>query len=313
LKLGPGDSLVYRAVARDARPGDAGTASSDTYFIEVAGPGQVPLEGVEMPPELERYAMSQQMIVLKLERLRAREPKMTREAVTEEAASLAAEQRTVRANFIFLLGGHVEDEFEEAEQSHEIQEGRLENSARRDINAAISQMTRAEQGLTAVNTAAALPPAREAVESLQRAFGRSRYLLRSLAVRSRLDPSRRLTGDLEGAGDWRRAVGEPPARAGEAARRLANDLLAMSVTLRDGGRPDPKRLATLAESALAIDPASPFWNDIAQDLLGVEAAASLGPIVARVSREASRGLVPPTPLAQPASPLERAFMTERRQ
>ena len=30
------------------------------------------------------------------------------EALTEEAASIAAEQRTVRANFIFLLGGHVE-------------------------------------------------------------------------------------------------------------------------------------------------------------------------------------------------------------
>ncbi len=312
LKLGPGDSLVYRAVARDGRSGDAGTASSDTFFIEIAGPGQVPLEGVEMPPELERYAMSQQMIVLKLERLRAREPKMNRDAVVEEAASLAAEQRTVRANFIFLLGGHVEDEFEEAEQSHEIQEGRLENNARRDINAAISQMTRAEQGLTAVNTAAALPPARAAVESLQRAFGRSRYLLRSLAVRSRLDPSRRLTGDLEEAGDWRRTAEQAPAREGEAVRRLLNDLLALSAVLRDGEGPDAGQLATLAEAALAIDPASPVWAQIARDLLDLDDADSLAPILARVSREASRGLVSPTPLADPASALERAFMTERR-
>ena len=92
--------------------------------------------------------------VLKLERLRAKEAGLTREALTEEAASIAAEQRTVRANFIFLLGGHVEDEFEEAEHSHEIQEGRLENTARQDINAAISQMTRVGEGLAALNPGA---------------------------------------------------------------------------------------------------------------------------------------------------------------
>ena len=64
--------MIYRVVGRDARPGDAGFASSDTFFIEIAGPGQVALAGFELPPDRERYALSQQMIVLKLERLRAR-------------------------------------------------------------------------------------------------------------------------------------------------------------------------------------------------------------------------------------------------
>ncbi len=73
LGLEPGDSLVYRLVAQDGRSGDAGMAASDTYFVEIAGPGQVPLEGVEMPPEQERYALSQQMIVVKIKRLRQRE------------------------------------------------------------------------------------------------------------------------------------------------------------------------------------------------------------------------------------------------
>ena len=73
LKLRPGDALVYRAVARDGRPADRGLATSDTFFIEVAGPGQIALEGFEMPPDQERYALSQQMIVLKIRRLRARE------------------------------------------------------------------------------------------------------------------------------------------------------------------------------------------------------------------------------------------------
>ena len=105
LKLEPGDALIYRAVANDKRSGEAGLASSDTFFIEVAGPGDVPLEGVEMPPDKERYALSQAMIVLKIERLMAREKSMARDALVDAAGNIAAEQRAVRANFIFLLGG----------------------------------------------------------------------------------------------------------------------------------------------------------------------------------------------------------------
>ena len=218
----------------------------------------------------------------------------------------------MRANFVFLLGGHVEDEFEEAEQSHEIQEGRLENTARKDINAAISQMTRAEQGLTARNTAAALPPARAAVESLQRAFGRSRYLLRSLAVRSRVDPSRRLTGDLEGAGEWRRAESDPSVREGDEARHLLNELIDLSAPASSRNPPDLAPIRQLAESALAIDPASPLWQEIARRLLVAKDADALREVIARVSPEALRGLVDRTPLAREPSPVERAFTSEKR-
>ena len=188
LSLNPGDSVVYRVVGRDQRAGDAGMATSDTFFIEIAGPNQVALPGFELPPEQERYAMSQQMIVLKLERLRAREKSLDRPALEAEVATIAAEQRAVKSNFIFLTGGTVEDEEEEAEHSHEIQEGRLENTARREIGIAIQHMTLTEQALAQVSTTRALPPARDAVEALQRAFGRNRYFLKTLPVRSRVDP-----------------------------------------------------------------------------------------------------------------------------
>ena len=312
LRLGPGDSLVYRAVAQDARPGSAGIAASDTYFVEIAGPGQVALEGVDMPPELERYAMSQQMIVLKLERLRPRIPALSREALEEEAAGIAAEQRTVRANFVFLLGGHVEDEEVEAEQSHEIQEGRLENTARKDINAAISHMTRVEQGLTAVNVPGAIPPARAAVEALQRAFGKSRYLLRSLAVRSRLDPSRRLTGNLAEAGNWQRAQAPANEREGEAARQLLDQLVDAAGGMRSGQRLPPGQLQLLAEAALAIDTASPVWQDAAARILKAEDARALEDVIAKVGPAARRGAVPRTSLAAPPSAVGRAFDVERR-
>ncbi len=312
LKLGPGDSIVYRAVARDGRPGDAGLAASDTYFVEIAGPGQVALEGVEMPPELERYAMSQQMIVMKLERLRAKEPTIARAALVEETASLAAEQRTVRANFVFLLGGHVEDEEVEAEQSHEIQEGRLENTARKDISAAIAHMTRAEQGLSAVSVSGALPPARAAVEALQRAFGRSRYLLRSLAVRSRLDPSRRLTGDVQDARTWRRSAAELTPGEEVVTRQLFDDLLQLAERSPAGGAPDVRRRQELAEAALAIDPSSSVWQEVSRRLLAAGSTTQLADVIAQVSAQALKGTVPRGVLADPESPLVRAFKAERR-
>ena len=314
LGLEPGDSLVYRAVAKDARPGSEGVSASDTYFVEIAGPGQVALEGVDMPPDEERYALSQQMIVLKIERLRVRERTLTRERVAEETANIAAEQRAVRANFVFLLGGHVEDEEVEAEQATEISEGRLQNTARRDVNAAIREMTRAEQGLVAVDTAVALPPARAAVTALQRAFGRSRYLLRALPGTGRIDPARRLSGTLTTAASWRRDLEGAPAREGAVAR----DLLERVASIKGDTSLDPRTVEQLAERALAVDASSPTWRNISARLLQLRTAdrpdsrrAQLDAIVLELQREAERGLLPRTTLSDAASPLRRAWERQR--
>ena len=272
LGLEAGDSLVYRLVAQDGRAGDAGRASSDTYFIEIAGPGQVPLEGVEMPPEQERYALSQQMIVLKIRRLRERERGLPPATLDEQAGAIAAEQRSVRANFVFLMGGHVEDEEAEAEQSHEIQEGRLENSSRRDISRAVSHMTNAEQGLTARNTAAALHAATQAVEALQRAFGRNRYILRTLASRTTLDPSRRLTGARD---DTERGVRSVATPAGDAEARRARELLVRVLDLITRAPPRGSvpstgvlpQLSEAAEAALGVKPDDRSWQETSAAIL----------------------------------------------
>jgi hypothetical protein len=312
-------------VGRDARAGEAGFASSDTFFVEIQGRGHVLIEGLAMPPDEERYALSQQMVVLKIERLRAREKAMTPEALREEAALIAAEQRSVRTHFIFLMGGHVEDEEEEAEHSHEIQEGRLENSARREISTAIHHMTASEHGLTAVSTAQALPAARAAVEALQRAFGRNRYLLRSLAVQSRIDPSRRLTGRLDQASDWARQIDEPledPVAA--ATRGLLAGLLRTAAALADGRAVEPARLSALAEQALAIDPASPHWQQVARGILDVRDAWADGATLEDVRAGLQRAAAPVAQAVQAAaraqampgtrrtSPLERAWADEGR-
>ncbi len=322
LGLAPGDALVYRVVARDRRPGEAGLASSDTFFIEIAGPGQVALEGFDMPPDQERYALSQQMIVLKIQRLRARERTLGRAALEEATAAIAAEQRAVRSNFIFLMGGHVEDEEEEAERSSEIAEGRLQSSARKEINAAIDYMSRAEQGLTAVNTGAALPPARAAADALQRAFGRSRYILRSVPVRSRIDPARRLTGELSAAADWRREL-EPATldRETREARALLSKMLELASTLRAGTRIDRGVFTALAEQALAIGPGTPPWPEVARQLVlagdaaaaGRPAAAELSEATAPVVARAQRGArLPVEPGTRAPDALLRAWTHEAR-
>ena len=312
LKLEPGDALIYRAVAADARPGSAGEASSDTYFVEIAGPGDVALESVDMPPDRERYALSQAMIVLKIQRLIAREASMPRRDVEEAAASIGAEQRAVRANFVFLLGGEVEDEVVEAEASHEIQEGRLANQARRDIVAATLSMRKVEQALAAVSSRVALPPAQDAVRALQRAFGRSRYLLRALPARIRLDPSRRLSGDVTSARDWPRDPGRGDEdRVGRLSRRAVAEAAAIAAAPR--GADVPARLDQLAEDVLAVAPgeaatqASARRVIEARDLIAAgdvdKGRAALQDAVSPLLPRAQRGRLDVPPLSRDAARL----------
>jgi hypothetical protein len=318
LKLEPGDALVYRAVARDKRPGDDGLATSDTFFIEIAGPGQVALEGFEMPPDQERYALSQQMIVLKIQRLRARERGMAPAALANAAEAIAAEQRAVRANFIFLMGGHVEDDQTEAEQPSGMQDGRLQNTARKEVSAAVAHMSRAEQTLVAVNTASALAAARAAVEALQRAFGRSRYILRTIPVGSRVDPSRRLTGELSDAGDWRRDLNPPSLdRDTRGARLLLARMLDIASAAQDGRAIDRSVFTSLAEEALAIDPGASVWQDVARRLQQIQAGVpqstssqlsdAIGPVLARARRGAR---LPSQPATRSPAGLEGAWARE---
>ena len=68
FNLKEGDMLVYRAVAADARPG-GGTASSDAFFVEISRLGVAAGDGVTLPEEESRYALSQQMLIVKTEKL----------------------------------------------------------------------------------------------------------------------------------------------------------------------------------------------------------------------------------------------------
>jgi len=263
LNLKEGDMLVYRAVAADARD-SGGTGASDAFFIEISRLGVAAGDAFTLPEEETRYALSQQMLIVKTERLLQRRSALSDAGFGEEALNLAVEQRMIRAEFVFMLGGEVESEEAEAEQSNELQEGRLQNRGQRDVRAATIAMSQAERLLTGANVHDALVAERAAVAALQRAFARDRYILRALAARSQLDLTRRLTGATTDSADWQRVVPDAPANRRAA---LLQDLLKGVSEL--GGR-EPASFAAsarlLAEEAVRVDPASESLRQVATAL-----------------------------------------------
>jgi len=206
-----GDMVVYRAVATDTRPG-ARPVESDAFIIEIVSTSQAMAEGFAIDDTTDKYAISQQMVILKTERLiektRAR-PSPSPEAIRDEALTIAAEQRAVRAELVFMTGGHFEDEFVEAAHEHEISDGRFANTGRADLARAIRDMSRASAELTESNIVVALEFEKSALDAMQRALSRRRFILRTLTQRESIDDSRRLTGTMTDVARTRRAVAEP--------------------------------------------------------------------------------------------------------
>ena len=123
-------------------------------------------------------------------------------------------------------------------------------------------MTHAEQALLAPDTAAGLTAAQAAVAALQRAFGRSRYILRTIPARSRVDPSRRLSGELSAAGNWRRDLESPTTdRQTRESRALLSDLLDIAARVQARRPVSPQTFTLLAERALAIDSSDDVWQE----------------------------------------------------
>jgi hypothetical protein len=248
LKLQDGDTVVYRAIARDAKPG-ADPSASESFLIEIGRLAGVAATGFALPEDRDRQGLSQQMLIIKTERLHAERATLPGASFAEQARLLAVEQRMVRAEFVFMTGGEVADEIEEAAGTHELAEGRLENPAQVDLLTAIREMSRAEARLNDADTARALTFERAALAALERAFDRRRYLLRTLPERTRIDPTRRLTGDLATARSSSLSTNDAPA---DPFVSRARDLLRELFAARSG----PGNLPLLAARMAALDPSS---------------------------------------------------------
>ena len=249
LKLVDGDTLVYRALATDRKPG-ADPSTSDTFLIEIGRLAGVASTGFAVDEERDRQGLSQQMLIIKTERLHAARSSMTEEAFQEQARLLAVEQRMVKAEFVFMTGGEVADEVQEAEHAHELAEGRFENAGQVELLTAIREMSRAEARLNAADTGQGLSFERAALRALQRAFDRRRYLLRTLPERARIDLERRLTGDVSSVRPSPRLDAAPTADETLVRLRRVMAALELAIDRRENLGP------SLASDALTLDPSS---------------------------------------------------------
>ena len=325
LRLEPGDMVVYRAVAADRRPAN-GTAESDSYIAEILAPGGVAAPGFAADFEQERYAVSQQMVIVKTERLLARRATLSPTDFADESQQLAAEQRKVRAEFVFMLGGELADapdlaasmtdinEEEEAGRESDILAGYNANAGHVALIRGIRAMSRAAASLTTGDPFAALPHERAALDQLERAFSHSRILLRALATRERLDLSRRLTGSLTDAAGDTRPVAEPSRSGGSVTlRRILSEVSALAGT-RGPGANEAVQASALAEQALRVDPSSPLLQDVSTQLANAGAALSAhraGEAAASID-QASRGIVRILRRELPSAPRPATNFAERR-
>ena len=275
LELGPGDMVVYRAIATDNRPGSP-PVESDSYIAEVASAGGEAAAGFAVDPEQDRYAVSQQMVILKTERLLARRATMAADDYRGEAQQLAAEQRKVRAEFVFMLGGELADapdaaadltqlnEEAEAAGESDILAGRNANAGHVALLRAIRAMSRAAASLTTADLDPALPHERAALAQLESAFSHTRILLRALSTRERLDLSRRLTGVLTDAVREQHASPEPAVDARAASLRRALAEIASVAGRRTLDDSSASRLTAIAEQVVRVDPGSKALQDVAR-------------------------------------------------
>lgn len=326
LGLEPGDMVVYRAIATDGRPG-AAAASSESYVIEVGTPGAAEAGGYAADDQRDRYAASQQMVILQTERLLAARRALPADSVLDAARRLAAEQRQVRAEFIFMMGGELEDaaadlsgtlavdETAEAEAEGDVLAGRLENRGRLDLTRAVRAMSRAADLLFRADLDEALRAERVALDNLQRAFSRSRFILRALTRRERIDLERRLSGALADAAGLAlpAPLPEPDAVPG-ALRRLLVEVAAR----RPGAPPDESaRLRAAAATLLRADPTDSTRALVAriESMVGRDAvsAAAWDSLAAALARSLSARLpaVPGRPRPAAADAIEGAWRDAR--
>jgi hypothetical protein len=304
LNLSPGDLVVYRGVAADRRPG-AAPVESDTFIVEITEPGSIAAEGFAVDEDRDRYALSQQMIILKTERLVARRATMSAEEITDAAVGLAAEQRHVRAGFVFMMGGELADagldpttlnEEEEAHGEGDLAAGYHANQGRLDLVRAIRSMSLAAASLHVAELQKALVDERAALTSLLRAFARNRYILRALTERERLDLSRRLTGVLAAISRTPRPEVDPPPNPRLTGLRQALAGIATLAGEADLASEAASRAARLAQSVLRVDPSAPALQRVAAKLTDAAGAIRNGqaPIARAALVEAAASLTAET-------------------
>ena len=219
LGLGPGDVIHLRAVAVDENVVDGpATGVSETRSLRVLRVGEhdsIAVEGAP-PPEPDRAALSQRMLIVLTEALEARRPSLERAAVIAESRTLARDQARLRrlvGEIIFMRVGddaggehshgpgdghdHSDEELERLFRPDSLlaaadrATGRSATEAldfahgespvvaiNRPLLEAYNHMWDASRELAVGEPGRALPPMRRALDALQEARAAERYFMR---------------------------------------------------------------------------------------------------------------------------------------
>jgi hypothetical protein len=263
LELKPGDIVHLRAVARDANDASGpGLGTSETRTLRIARADEYDSLAVEAapPPDADKSAISQRMLIMLAEALQKKRPSLKRDAFVSESRSIAADQKRLRRNvgdIVFeRLGGEPSGEEHTDEDPPQKAKTMEELLARADsatnVSGAALDFEGGESPVVAVNKPLleaynamwdastelelgepqrALPHMRRALAAIQKARQAERLYLRGQPPAVIIDLSKvRLTGKDKGSASKRR-----PLTASDSASQVRADRFVNIVELASRG------------------------------------------------------------------------------
>lgn len=260
LRMGPGDLISIRAVARDANTvSGRGVGVSDTRTYRVARRDEYDSVAVEAgaPIVPESTVVSQRMLILRTEALLREQPALTRDSVLTRVRGIATDQVRLRErvhDLIYPAHSHAEGEIEAEGEPEDTEEGVAPINP--NLKTAYEEMWSASRELQIAEAATALPFMRAAAGALDRARLANRYYLRSRVSRVVVDvPRVRMQGKEKGGPATREArtaetVVQDAAR--DFVRAIANRDRA--VTANELALVRVRALESLPEFAAALEP-----------------------------------------------------------
>ncbi|HUR91637.1 MAG TPA: hypothetical protein VMY38_03080 [Gemmatimonadaceae bacterium] len=260
LRMGPGDLISIRAVARDGNAvSGRGVGISDTRTYRVARRDEYDSVAVEAgaPIVPESTVVSQRMLILRAEALLREQPALSRDSVLTRVRGIAADQIRLRErvhDLIYPAHVHAEGEIEAEGEPEDTEEGSAPVNP--NLKTAYEEMWSASRELQIAEAAAALPFMRAAAAALDRARLANRYYLRSRSSRIVVDvPRVRMQGKDKGVSATRE-----PRSADLELQEVARDF-ARAAAIRDRAAAANelslvrvRALEALPEFAAALDP-----------------------------------------------------------
>jgi len=213
LKLGEGDVVSMRAIARDGNTlSGPSIATSDTRTIRIARAGEYDSLSINAaaPAPLDSSALSQRMLIAMTEQLVREQPKLTRQELVKRSTEIGDLEDRIRKKVQEIIEGEAHAHEEEAgEPPPSLEEMEPSDDHDRapqnaDLKTAYNALWEAVRSLQIAEPAPALPPMRVALVALDRVRLANRLYLRGLPPKIIVDLQRvRLKGEEKGSSSIR--------------------------------------------------------------------------------------------------------------